>query len=356
MLVRHVVRLLLPVIVLVPLLGAAPAQAVIPPDTACGRGTVHLTFDDGPDPRHTRELLRVLRREHAQATFFVVGRRAARHPGLLREMVRDGHAVENHSWDHADLSRLSRHRVRSELGRTDRVVRRATGREPTIFRPPYGATDRGVRAAARRLGLRQELWTVDTRDWSGRSVAGIRRAALKGLRPHRSNVVLLHDGVATSGRTVRAVAPLVRRIRAKGYCLRPLVTTAPYATVTVPDVRVRRPASGETVVAVPVRLDAWSQWSGSVRVRTERGAVTDQVVRPVDERVRFPRGSRGGVVLVRVRSDVPIPGTVTVRLLLQDPRHVHRAHGVARVVVTDPAWPTPTPSLPTTSADVVATP
>lgn len=210
----------------------APTDRAIALDRSCRRGKVALTFDDGPNPTYTPRLLLLLRRHHARATFFVTGLNASRHPEIPRAMHRDGHAVENHSWDHPELTELSARAVRRQLTRTSAVIRRTTGRAPEYFRPPYGATDRAVREIGRRLHLRQELWTVDTRDWSGLRAATIRTKAMRGLRPHGTNVVLMHDAVTNSPRTLQAVPQIIRAIRAHGYCIVPLedVTRSRHAT------------------------------------------------------------------------------------------------------------------------------
>lgn len=197
-----------------------PAQA--DPTTAareaCRHGKVALTFDDGPQPGTTGRLLRVLNRRHAPATFFVQGYRARAYPRLVRRMARAGHRVGNHTWNHPQLTHLSRRQIRSQLVRTNRAIRRAGAPRPTMMRPPYGATNATVRRVARRLDLAQVLWTIDTVNWSGISTDAIVRHALRRIRPG-PNVILLHDGVATSNRTVRAVPRIIRGIRHRGYCV-----------------------------------------------------------------------------------------------------------------------------------------
>lgn len=146
------------------LVGVAPADAIIAPDTRCRSGSVSITFDDGPHRTFTPKLLRVLRANHAQATFFVQGRNAKRYPELLRAEIADGHAVENHSWDHPQLTRLSSAKVGSQIARTTSAIRRATGIRPTLVRPPYGDTNARVRKVFRQRQLKQSLWTIDTND------------------------------------------------------------------------------------------------------------------------------------------------------------------------------------------------
>ncbi len=194
--------------------GPARARAANPPRVDCTRRKcLALTFDDGP-VAGTADLLDVLRSRGVHATFFVVGRNARAHPGLLRRMVRDGHDIGNHSLDHADLSRLGASAVRRELAETNRIVRRATGHTPTLVRPPYGATDATVASVSRRLGMALVTWDVDPRDWRDRTTATVRSRVLAAAHP--GAIVLAHDIYPT---TRAAFARIVDTLLARGYTL-----------------------------------------------------------------------------------------------------------------------------------------
>ena len=115
---------------------------------------VALTFDDGPDPQRTPAVLDLLARQGVRATFFVVGARAEAHPELVRRMVAEGHVVGNHSYTHSWRFPLrSLGRTMEELCRTGEVLHRITGRQPRLFRPPFGVTNPTIARAVRRLGL-----------------------------------------------------------------------------------------------------------------------------------------------------------------------------------------------------------
>jgi len=336
----------LPGIVVATILGPTPAEALIPPDTDCRAGPVAMTFDDGPHPEHTPRLLAVLRRHRAQATFYVQGRNAARHRRTVRRMVRDGHAVENHSWDHPTLTDLSSHQVRDQLARTSATIRRITGRTPKHFRPPYGATDARVDAIARDLGLRRQLWTIDTRDWTGASPRVIADRAIDGVRPHRRNVILMHDGVRASGNTVDAVGRIVRELRRRGHCLVPqqkmMAFQRPRArprTFTEP----RRRHGDRTIV---IALDSPAQRRARVRVTTVDGSAVARVhFRPRTAWVRFARGQRTASITIRLLR-VPEDGRDRAfRIRLSHPRHLTVAarHRTTRYVIVD-RGPTVEPS------------
>lgn len=189
----------------------------------CRKGKVALTFDDGPQPSDTRKLLNVLRRKHARATFFVQGYRARAYPKLIRRIKRAGHRIGNHTWNHKDLTGLSERQIRSQLVRTNRAITHAGAPRPTLMRPPYGASDGQVDSVVQRLHMHEVLWTVDTRNWSGISVDAIVHRALSAIRPG-DNIILMHDGVSTSGSTVKAVPRVIRGIRKRGYCVAPLTS------------------------------------------------------------------------------------------------------------------------------------
>ncbi|HYU85291.1 MAG TPA: polysaccharide deacetylase family protein, partial [Kribbellaceae bacterium] len=144
---------------------------------------VYLTFDDGPDPRWTPQVLDLLQRYDARGTFFMLGDEVRANPGLVRRVRDAGHAIGNHSVDHKDLTKVSAARLRTEI---------AGGPASRCFRPPYGATNARVRAAIRAAGLRQVLWDVDPDDWQRPGARVIASRILTHV--HNGDVVLMHDG------------------------------------------------------------------------------------------------------------------------------------------------------------------
>jgi peptidoglycan-N-acetylglucosamine deacetylase len=151
---------------------------------------VALTFDDGPGI-YTRRIIRVLRRFHARATFFVVGNRLQYWPSLPRQEAHVG-VVENHTWSHPLLPALPPFLQWLELSLTQRALTASTQRAPQLFRPPYEARSPETDRIARSLGLLDVLWTVDAGDSvPGASVGKVERTAIAGLRP--GAIVLMHD-------------------------------------------------------------------------------------------------------------------------------------------------------------------
>ena len=170
-----------------------------------------LTFDDGPDPTWTPRVLRLLARAHVHATFCVIGRQAARHPELIRAIVKGGNTLCNHTWSHDEqLGRRSPARMRSEIARTQEAVRRAVGFVPVLFRMPGGMWTPSVEREARLQGLTPLMWTVDPRDWTRPTPKRIIAGVVRPLRP--GSIVLLHDGGGDRMRTLQAVQWLLWRL------------------------------------------------------------------------------------------------------------------------------------------------
>lgn len=178
---------------------------------------VALTFDDGPRASSTPRLLEILEREGVQATFFVVGRKAAELPFLVKREKEAGHYVENHSYYHNNLTRLSRDHQLLEWRLCSDVVEKITGRRPSLGRPPGGQWDNGVIDSAREAGLTLALWDINTSDYSGRPAGEILQAVADGLRP--GAVILLHDALPN---TAEALPHIIRLIRSQGYRIIPL--------------------------------------------------------------------------------------------------------------------------------------
>jgi peptidoglycan-N-acetylglucosamine deacetylase len=178
---------------------------------------VALTFDDGPWPAQTSDVLALLRRLRVKATFFVIGRQAAAYPALVRAELRAGMTVGNHSWDHPlrpSFRDLAGARIEREIVATNGVIQREGG-HPVVFRPPGGSTSPRVERLARRHGSRVVLWSVDPRDWTpGITRRQIVRRVLRKTRP--GSIILLHDGGGDRRATLRAVPRIVRAIRRRG--------------------------------------------------------------------------------------------------------------------------------------------
>ena len=178
---------------------------------------IALSFDDGPDPRWTPTVLRVLARYHAHATFFVVGTQAGAFPRYIRSELAAGDEVGDHTWSHPVLTRLARADVRQQIGRAAAVVERDGAPSPKLFRPPYGSTDATVDDVVRADHLRLVLWDVAVEHF----VDHVRRRIALGqlLRAiHPGSIVLAHDGGAVDrSRTIAVLPLLLGSLAERGY-------------------------------------------------------------------------------------------------------------------------------------------
>ena len=150
-----------------------------------------LTFDDGPDPESTPALLDLLASHGARGTFFLVGKRAAKHPELIARLLAEGHAIGNHSWDHPALPRLTFAGVSDQLRRAATAIDRPLA----MMRPPYGDQSLVSHLAARRFGYTVVAWSVVGADWAEDDGPAIAERILEGLHP--GAIVLLHDTLAS---------------------------------------------------------------------------------------------------------------------------------------------------------------
>ena len=177
---------------------------------------VAFTFDDGPGP-HTMRLLDALAERDIQVTFFVLGQQVRRYPEIAARMVADGHEIAFHGYDHRSFTRLTPAQMIDQIERSRAIIYEATGVEPTLFRPPYGAQNAAVRAVSAELGLPINLWSVDTRDWERRNVTAIMSHFIskKGeILIEDGDNVLMHD---VHGTTVDAAIIAIDLLRNEGF-------------------------------------------------------------------------------------------------------------------------------------------
>ncbi len=179
------------------------------------RHEIALTFDDGPYPYYTAQILTILQRYQVHATFFCVGKNVQNYPVLVQQEYAAGNAVENHTWDHADLTRLSRLGIQREINNTSSIIQNTIGVAPILLRPPYGAINISVRAQIVQLHLVPVLWSVDTKDWQRPGTAAIINTAL--TRSTNGSIILMHDGGGNRAQTVAALPGIIESLRLRGY-------------------------------------------------------------------------------------------------------------------------------------------
>jgi peptidoglycan/xylan/chitin deacetylase (PgdA/CDA1 family) len=187
-----------------------------------------LTFDDGPDPRGTPEVLDALRAARVHATFFVLGERVEAHSALLRRTVEAGHDVQVHGYEHVRHPESTRDAVERDLDNALRALARE-GIEPTRWRIPWGHLADFTPEVAYEHGLSIVGWSSDTHDWRGDSAA----AMLEALDLQHGGIVLAHDGMSVGARrttarsTAELIGPLAAKAREQGLEPGPLTPTWP---------------------------------------------------------------------------------------------------------------------------------
>lgn len=178
---------------------------------APGQKLVALTFDDGPGA-YTQAVLDALATRHVPATFFVLGSAAAANKSMIEKMRAAGHEIENHSWNHPDLTTLSEEQVRSQLKRTAEVIGSSR-----YLRPPYGSSNDALKKLAAGLDLRLVFWTVDTLDWKHQDVNWILNKVKAGAKP--GAIILMHDGGGNRKQTAAAIPLVVDWLFSQGYSI-----------------------------------------------------------------------------------------------------------------------------------------
>jgi len=190
--------------------------------TSLARGTkqLALTYDDGPNDPHTMRVLEVLARHNVRATFFLIGRYVQQRPEIVREVVKAGHVIGNHTFTHPLLTFKSSAEVRKELTDCRSAIQDAVGKHSSLFRPPFGGRRPAVLRIARELGLEPIMWNVTGYDWNAPAATVIEKKVSSQIRG--GDVILLHDGGhkqmgADRSQTVLATDHLITRYKSEGY-------------------------------------------------------------------------------------------------------------------------------------------
>ncbi|WP_127547726.1 MULTISPECIES: polysaccharide deacetylase family protein [Paenibacillus] len=179
---------------------------------------VALTFDDIPDPRFTPQVLDVLKKYNVRATFFIVGSRAEKHPDLVKRIVKEGHMVGNHSYNHPEFSKLSMNAFRKQILHTGDIIRRLAGYTPKMIRPPYGDINEEQLRWAAKQHYSIVNWNVDSLDWKGLSKEQVKDNILSAVKP--GSIVLQHAGGGVGSNlngTIEALPEIIEELRNRGY-------------------------------------------------------------------------------------------------------------------------------------------
>jgi peptidoglycan/xylan/chitin deacetylase (PgdA/CDA1 family) len=179
---------------------------------------IALTFDDGPDPRFTPQILDLLKEYNIKATFFVMGSRAEAYPDLVRRMIAEGHIVGNHTYWHPNLVKVGDvGTLQTEVDRTENALANLVGYRTKLFRAPYGFLYNELVEKLRDLNYTVAGWSVDSLDWQETPPETIANNVLSNIHP--GAVVLMHDGAEWDGdrtNTIRSLRLIIPALKEQG--------------------------------------------------------------------------------------------------------------------------------------------
>lgn len=196
------------------------AQRAEPEDAAAPALRAALTFDDGPDGKYTPIVLDILQTYGVKATFFVVGKQAERYPEVLLRIQAEGHEIGSHSYAHTNMEKLTPEQIAEDLNKTDEAIAAVTGEAPALFRAPYGAVPKKLKAVLESSDRELVQWNVDPRDWAGTPKDEIVDEVTKTVKPN--GVILLHSfggKNANLDHTIEALPVIIERLHEAGYTL-----------------------------------------------------------------------------------------------------------------------------------------
>lgn len=170
---------------------------------------IALTFDDGPHPYYTEQLLKGLRERDVKATFFLMGKNAEAYPEIVREIYEQGHLIGNHTYSHIQLGTGNVESFKQEIVRTNEVIHEITGEDTIYVRPPYGSWDKKLE---KELNMFPVLWTIDPKDWCSSDVSAIVRSVCSKAK--ENEIILMHDQYKS---TVTAAFEVIDKLREEGY-------------------------------------------------------------------------------------------------------------------------------------------
>ena len=170
---------------------------------------IALTFDDGPHPCYTEQLLDGLKERDVKATFFVTGEHAELHPDIIERMNEEGHLIGNHTYSHIQLSSRNRDEFKNQIVKTNEIINEITGKEVLYIRPPYGTWDKKFET---ELNMFPVLWTLDPLDWSSSNASRITDKVV--TKADENDIILMHDYYES---TVTAALNIVDELQKEGY-------------------------------------------------------------------------------------------------------------------------------------------
>lgn len=184
-------------------------QLVLPEEKKTEKKRIALTFDDGPHPIYTPQMLELLKEEQVPATFFLLGENVELYGDVVKEIAKEGHLIGNHTYHHVQITSLSLEEACKEIQETSDLIEELTGTGTEYVRPPFGTWNEELEE---RLNLIPVMWSIDTKDWTTQNVDWIVRETVKHAEDH--DIILMHDSYQS---TVDAVKRVIEQLEAEGF-------------------------------------------------------------------------------------------------------------------------------------------
>ena len=178
---------------------------------------VALTFDDGPHPRFTKQVLDILREYNVTATFFIIGANALNYPDSLIAIADSGCEIANHTFSHGNVAKMGKDEIKREILECQNAVFNITGVKTSLFRPPEGACVDSVKSAINELNYNMILWSIDTKDWAHTPADTIADNVISNVS--NGDIILMHDYVSGVNTTCNALKIIIPQLIAEGCCL-----------------------------------------------------------------------------------------------------------------------------------------
>ncbi|MFR9070873.1 MAG: polysaccharide deacetylase family protein [Paraclostridium sp.] len=181
--------------------------------------TIALTFDDGPDEDFSPQILDILKKYNVKATFFMVGQKVGWNPQIAKRASDEGHDIGNHTFSHINICKSTNEQIINEINKTQKIIKDVTGKEPTLFRPPYRAINENLFNIIKSKDMKVVLWSdLDTKDWSNPGVYNI----IKTIEDNTKNgtIILLHDYNKVrnnKSQTIQALEKVIPKMQSLGY-------------------------------------------------------------------------------------------------------------------------------------------
>lgn len=182
---------------------------VLPEEKKTEKKRIALTFDDGPHPIYTPQMLELLKEEQVPATFFLLGENVELYGDVVKEIAKEGHLIGNHTYHHVQITSLSLEEACREIQETSDLIEELTGTGTEYVRPPFGTWNEELEE---RLDLIPVMWSIDTKDWTTQNVDWIVRETVKHAEDH--DIILMHDSYQS---TVDAVKRVIEQLEAEGF-------------------------------------------------------------------------------------------------------------------------------------------